>query len=835
MDTNLNSEQGKTQLHVAASTGNVDVLKYHLSQADTNVDQQDLQGNTALNLAAACSDLEAVRLLLDANADPTIKNFAARGPLENAKSTEVQALLKSRMFVTNEDARPVKVSRQALTAQIQSALPKDPATVRLFAIDLFVTEEIILERCRELIRQLIEEKQIANHKSRLLEAAVGLKDKETAERFMDQLQHWQDENERQAATITYLKIRIQMLENASLQQEEYYRKNLSDVIRQHSEELQAAFKRNEETESSLMELQQKNAETTMDLARLRADLNVKAQSQSDLTAVDGGAKIRQDMAKLQAEKTSLEERVKLADKLKAITDTELADLRTEVGKLRNTRQEEMFKQIETAVTTSTHTVQGELDEKEETNIVYIKGEGQVKRIKCGTPEKLIEKLINPTSFDNQFMQAFLMTHTAFMPSKDVMSAFITKYAEASGDDVSKTYLRLINSVKYWVDTYWSDFVEDPSLQSMLTTFVDSIKTENMANILKKVIQRKQTGAEPRNRMGTNDMNAGIMAPPPKPVLPKFLAKKYSDKTDKMLYGTMNAGMLSSLANDGVVRTQSSDSLGSQSQNQNQNRVWSFGATRSRTSEDGVPIPDIPIKIPDLDPMEMARQLTLIEFELFSNIKPREYLDMAWMKEDKEVRAPNITRMTRWSNHVIHWLVTEIVIVKESAKARAIVLEKFIQLAISLEKLNNFNGVKEVLAALQSSSVYRLKKTKEQVSSKLLKALTDLEKLTASDMNYKSLRAKVHAADPPLIPFPGVYQGDLVFLEECSKEKLENGMINFSKYQKTAGYITELQTYQQTPYNFEMVAEIQDYIKHYPIFDDDVAYSHSLQCEARATT
>lgn len=40
------------------------------------------------------------------------------------------------------------------------------------------------------------------------------------------------------------------------------------------------------------------------------------------------------------------------------------------------------------------------------------------------------------------------------------------------------------------------------------------------------------------------------------------------------------------------------------------------------------------------------------------------------------------------------------------------IERIIVLAQQLEKLNNFNGVKEVLAGLQSSAVYRLKKTRE---------------------------------------------------------------------------------------------------------------------------
>jgi hypothetical protein len=68
------------------------------------------------------------------------------------------------------------------------------------------------------------------------------------------------------------------------------------------------------------------------------------------------------------------------------------------------------------------------------------------------------------------------------------------------------------------------------------------------------------------------------------------------------------------------------------------------------------------------------------------------------------------------------------------------------------------------------------------------------KLTATEFNYKLLRAKIHGVDPPLIPFPGVYQGDLVYLDGYEKDIVEEGMINFQKHQKLSSYVIELQVF-----------------------------------------
>lgn len=150
----------------------------------------------------------------------------------------------------------------------------------------------------------------------------------------------------------------------------------------------------------------------------------------------------------------------------------------------------------------------------------------------------------------------------------------------------------------------------------------------------------------------------------------------------------------------------------------------------------------------------------------------------------------------------------------------------------LDKLRNYNGVKEFVAALQSAPVFRLKKTKAGISSKNLKILDNLTRLTSSELNYKNLRSKLQSGESPTIPFPGVFQGDLVFLDESNKTRTEGGMINFFKLEKCTSLILELQTYQKSKYDLVSNLEIDSYVKLYVELDDDAAFNQSLICEPR---
>ena len=62
---------------------------------------------------------------------------------------------------------------------------------------------------------------------------------------------------------------------------------------------------------------------------------------------------------------------------------------------------------------------------------------------------------------------------------------------------------------------------------------------------------------------------------------------------------------------------------------------------------------------DLNPSLLARQLTIIEAEMFNDISVMEFAGQGWTKEDKETTSPNILKMIRQFNHVCSWMAFEV--------------------------------------------------------------------------------------------------------------------------------------------------------------------------------
>lgn len=58
-----------------------------------------------------------------------------------------------------------------------------------------------------------------------------------------------------------------------------------------------------------------------------------------------------------------------------------------------------------------------------------------------------------------------------------------------------------------------------------------------------------------------------------------------------------------------------------------------------------------LQLADINPIELARQMTLMEFELYSRIQPVDCLNKAWSQTDRPEAGANIKAMILTSNRV----------------------------------------------------------------------------------------------------------------------------------------------------------------------------------------
>ncbi|KAL2829230.1 ras guanine nucleotide exchange factor domain-containing protein [Aspergillus cavernicola] len=254
-----------------------------------------------------------------------------------------------------------------------------------------------------------------------------------------------------------------------------------------------------------------------------------------------------------------------------------------------------------------------------------------------------------------------------------------------------------------------------------------------------------------------------------------------------------------------------------------------------------PTPIIPknmkkLKFLDIDPTEFARQLTIIESRLYSKIRPTECLNKTWQKKvgpDEPEPASNVKALILHSNQLTNW-VAEMILNQSDVKKRVVVIKHFVNVADKCRALNNYSTLTSIISALGTAPIHRLGRTWAQVSGRTSAILEQMRRLMASTKNFGEYREALRLANPPCIPFFGVYLTDLTFIEDGIPSLTPSELINFNKRTKTAEVIRDIQQYQNSPYLLTPVSELQDYILSNLQGAGDVhdMYERSLEVEPR---
>lgn len=307
-----------------------------------------------------------------------------------------------------------------------------------------------------------------------------------------------------------------------------------------------------------------------------------------------------------------------------------------------------------------------------------------------TMEALVEKMTPHDSIvDPAFSAVFFMTFRLFSTPSDLVDAIISRYnllppCNISNEDLHlwqqrkgiPVRLRVSNFIKMWVEFHWRPGVDDVAI-SALTTFTRdglAILFQGPANrILDLLSMRKQSSDLSISPKADRSRDPGMSINPPTVLSP----------TGEIPRPTMTKTLLVSLRKKDFAN----------------------------------------ISVTDFDALELSRQLTIMECNLYCAIQPEEILETG----QEGAKSPvNVRAVSSLSTAITGW-VAESILSEPDIKKRTVLVKFFVKVAevsvISppfyhlferhLQRctgLNNYSTSRSILAALDSSTISRLHQT-----------------------------------------------------------------------------------------------------------------------------
>ncbi len=442
------------------------------------------------------------------------------------------------------------------------------------------------------------------------------------------------------------------------------------------------------------------------------------------------------------------------------------------------------------------------EEDTPTNISYMTSVQNDIVIRAASLPKLVQRLTSHLECDNPFMIAFMLTYQSFTTPSDLLDMLIARYnTPPTGQVPFPTFkneflipmrVRICQVLKHWIENHSYDFRFDITLTRRMSSFIEVHMTnmEAFANDLRRSLRHFSKKRDTFSLQRMKSLERGLVMAPltaPKPRLPS--------RALKMLQKGIRARM--SIDYKSLMNLHDVGTL-----------EWPC--------------------------IEIARQLTIIEFEIFEKIQPKELLNQSWNKENRRQRAPNIGKMIARTNQVVMWATRE-VLQFENRRKRAEAIMRLIKVACELRDLNNFNACKAVVGALRSIPISRLTKSWALVPEGKTQEFNALEELLHQRKSYANMRAALKHVNGACLPYLGLFLTDITFVEEGNKDLTEcqgAQLINFFKRQKLMVVIREITKYKNIPYVFTVVPELAKRLRVSDDVTEDSMIELSLKLEPR---
>uniref|UniRef100_A0A8C1LG02 Rap guanine nucleotide exchange factor (GEF) 4 n=1 Tax=Cyprinus carpio TaxID=7962 RepID=A0A8C1LG02_CYPCA len=398
-------------------------------------------------------------------------------------------------------------------------------------------------------------------------------------------------------------------------------------------------------------------------------------------------------------------------------------------------------------------------------------------VMSGTPEKILEHLLETTKLDSQFTESdpalddFLLMHCVFVPNSQLcpllMRSFTYHAQPSQGSEQERmdyslnNKRRVIHLVLQWAAINTDHLQEeDSSFHFLQVSRFDTLSLKDQLPELKKIIKQndhtystirvpvsasvREVIAAVTDKLGSGD---------------DLLLIHLNSAGDKELLKPSDVSIFSSLSINGRLFVCPRDQIDSLTPLPEQEgpSAGSMSTFELMSSKD------------------LAHQMTLYDWELFDCVHEHELIYHTFGRQHFKKTTANLDLFLRRFNEVQLWVVTEVCLCPTLSK-RVQLLKKFIKIAAHCKEFKNLNSFFAIIMGLGNPAVCRLSQTWE-----VRKDFRDLLSFLLKDpsRNHRAYRLTVAKLEPPIIPFMPLLIKDMTFTHEGNKTFTDR-LVNFEK-------------------------------------------------------
>jgi hypothetical protein len=400
-----------------------------------------------------------------------------------------------------------------------------------------------------------------------------------------------------------------------------------------------------------------------------------------------------------------------------------------------------------------------------------------------TFDQLVDRLLaQPMSkVDTKFIEIFLALYRRFATPSQLLEAILKRF-EALKRDRSPPVIRIIAQLRYlavlqrWVSCYPGDFAY-PTTRRIIRKFSTglasnpefAVAAKEIMHDLEAVTEDDDTDWACSDRQ--RDKHDSV------PSFNTVLDEDSEEDEFTRAIGALSAGadrlsIAQSTRTNTTATSRMTQSSSSSSGNLSQS-ILSHVERNEKLAKLLVPNPIKPLskiqwhQLMNDSEEAIAKEMTRIDFIMFSSIRPRDLVRHVSMNAEEKRRCKSLENVNRLIDHFNHvaYLVTNYILLRDKPKHRALMLEKWMKVARVLRQLNNYNSLGAVLAGIKGTAVHRLVATRDLVPQTTGRDFMKLDILMGTQKSHFAYRLAWENSSGERIPYIPLLRRDLVSASE----------------------------------------------------------------------